>query len=261
MSAISPRYIVEIRDIILNPSEEYAYKTLKVLLEYEEIGYRKPSQFLRHLRSIADRSVVISCERFEWAAYPCISNLTANDRSFGLAGGHRGCYCKGNACPSLQIAENAQPSTLSSTGQGECEHPRSKTQSSALMLDDTAEGGRADDCIWRSIEVIGRSNRDRENERHYKHPRLHSRGHGYALNGMAMLASLEVRIRWGIVSRSVPRNNGRRGTRWLIVKCGKRCRPFDSPLFCDRSRYEDQSPSQNCWLFSITRWSFIVARE
>jgi len=69
LAAIVPRYMTEIRDIIMNPPAECAYETLKTelikclslsqehktrrLLEHEEIGDRKPSQFLRHLRGLA----------------------------------------------------------------------------------------------------------------------------------------------------------------------------------------------------------------
>ncbi|XP_043263443.1 uncharacterized protein LOC122403776 [Colletes gigas] len=71
--ALGPRYIAEVRDILLNPPPTGLYDTLKKelirrlsvsqeqkarrLLEHEEIGDRKPSQFLRHLRGLAGTSV------------------------------------------------------------------------------------------------------------------------------------------------------------------------------------------------------------
>ena len=61
LTAIGPRYTMEVRDIIMNPPAEQAYETLKTelikrlslsqehktrrLLEHEEIGDRKPSVF------------------------------------------------------------------------------------------------------------------------------------------------------------------------------------------------------------------------
>ncbi|XP_029162611.1 uncharacterized protein LOC114934136 [Nylanderia fulva] len=69
LTSIGPNYTAEVRDIIMNPPAEHAYETLKTelvkrlslsqehktwrLLEHEEIGDRKPSQFLRHLRGLA----------------------------------------------------------------------------------------------------------------------------------------------------------------------------------------------------------------
>ncbi|KYM97057.1 hypothetical protein ALC62_12268 [Cyphomyrmex costatus] len=73
LTAIGPRYTMEVRDIIINPPAERAYEILKAevikrlslsqehktrrLLEHEEIGDRKPSQFLRHLRGLAGNAV------------------------------------------------------------------------------------------------------------------------------------------------------------------------------------------------------------
>lgn len=70
------------RDIILNPPAERAYETLKTelikrlslsqehktrrLLEHEEIGDRKPSQFLRHLRGLAGNVVGDKVLRTVW---------------------------------------------------------------------------------------------------------------------------------------------------------------------------------------------------
>ncbi|XP_012148641.2 uncharacterized protein LOC105663574 [Megachile rotundata] len=69
LGTLSARYAAEVRDIIMNPPANEPYKELKTefirrlsasqeqktrrLLEQEEIGDRKPSQFLRHLRMLA----------------------------------------------------------------------------------------------------------------------------------------------------------------------------------------------------------------
>ncbi|CAK9821233.1 hypothetical protein ANTPLA_LOCUS11223 [Anthophora plagiata] len=80
--ALGPRYIDEVRDILLNPPSTGLYYTLKRelirrlsvsqeqkarrLLEHEEIGDRKPSQFLRHLRGLAGTCVSESLLRTLW---------------------------------------------------------------------------------------------------------------------------------------------------------------------------------------------------
>jgi len=73
VTVINPKCYPEICDIILIMPEGSAYETLKSelikrisssqekktrhLLEYEKIGDRKPSQFLRHLRNLAGNTV------------------------------------------------------------------------------------------------------------------------------------------------------------------------------------------------------------
>ncbi|KYN06788.1 hypothetical protein ALC62_02256 [Cyphomyrmex costatus] len=82
LTAIGPRYTMEVRDVIMNPPAERAYETLKTelikrlnlsqehktrrLLEHEEIGDRKPSQFLRHLRGLAGNVVGDKVLRTIW---------------------------------------------------------------------------------------------------------------------------------------------------------------------------------------------------
>ncbi|XP_043468540.1 uncharacterized protein LOC122512566 [Leptopilina heterotoma] len=69
LSALDPRYSVEIRDVLLKPKAERTFELLKKelisrmgtsqeqntrrLLENEPLGDRKPTQFLRHLRNLA----------------------------------------------------------------------------------------------------------------------------------------------------------------------------------------------------------------
>ncbi|XP_043476883.1 uncharacterized protein LOC122507936 [Leptopilina heterotoma] len=69
LSALDPRYTVEIRDVLLKPKPERTFELLKSelikrmgtsqeqntrrLLENEPLGDRKPTQFLRHLRNLA----------------------------------------------------------------------------------------------------------------------------------------------------------------------------------------------------------------
>lgn len=72
-SVLDPRYAMEVRDIIVNEPAADAYVTLKTklierlsasqeqktkrLLESEEMGDKKPSQFLRQLRTLAGSEV------------------------------------------------------------------------------------------------------------------------------------------------------------------------------------------------------------
>ena len=80
--ALGPRYMAEVRDVILNPPETGLYEKLKAelisrvgvsqeqktrqLLEREEMGDQKPTQFLRHLRSLAGSYVTEPLLRTLW---------------------------------------------------------------------------------------------------------------------------------------------------------------------------------------------------
>lgn len=80
--ALGPRYITEIRDVLMNPPETGLYETLKSelirrlsvsqeqkarrLLEHEEIGDRRPTQFLRHLRALAGNYISEPLLRTLW---------------------------------------------------------------------------------------------------------------------------------------------------------------------------------------------------
>ncbi|XP_025834981.1 uncharacterized protein LOC112905883 [Agrilus planipennis] len=84
IEALEPRYALEVRDIIVNKPERDAYEILKAelvkrlstskeqktrrLLEMEELGDRKPSQFLRHLKGLAGSTVPESMLRTLWFA-------------------------------------------------------------------------------------------------------------------------------------------------------------------------------------------------
>ena len=81
-NALDSRVIMEVRDIIVNPPRENAYERLNTqivkrlrssqeqktrrLLEMEEIGDRKLSQFLHHLQGLAGTSVPESMLRTLW---------------------------------------------------------------------------------------------------------------------------------------------------------------------------------------------------
>lgn len=73
MAQLEPKYAVEVQDIFANPPDSEKYETLKrelihrlsrsqsqrirQLLEQEEMGDRTPSQFLRHMKSLAGTTV------------------------------------------------------------------------------------------------------------------------------------------------------------------------------------------------------------
>ena len=82
VGALDAKFAQEVRDIIVNPPATGQYEKLKTelvkrlattqeqktrrLLEHEEIGDRKPSQFLRHLRSLAGTVVPDKVIRTLW---------------------------------------------------------------------------------------------------------------------------------------------------------------------------------------------------
>ncbi|XP_071574403.1 uncharacterized protein [Temnothorax nylanderi] len=82
LSQIDTRFAKEIKDVITSPPAENKYGTLKQaliqrlsasqeqrtrqLLEHEELGDRKPSQFLRHLRGLAGTVVPDNLLRTLW---------------------------------------------------------------------------------------------------------------------------------------------------------------------------------------------------
>lgn len=82
LSQLETKYTLEIKDIITSPPESDRYIGMKTaliqslatsqeqrtkqLLEHKEIGDRKPSQFLRHLKALAGNTVPDSLIRTLW---------------------------------------------------------------------------------------------------------------------------------------------------------------------------------------------------
>lgn len=82
VSKLEPRQAKEIRDVIVNPPADNKYQAIKraliqrltdsqgqrirQLLEHEELGDRKPSQFLRHLRTLAGTTLPDEILRTLW---------------------------------------------------------------------------------------------------------------------------------------------------------------------------------------------------
>lgn len=79
--ALDPRYAIEVKDIVTSPpdnpytalkealikrlSKSQESKTIQ-LLEHEELGDRKPSQFLRHLRDLGGNTITEDLIRTVW---------------------------------------------------------------------------------------------------------------------------------------------------------------------------------------------------
>ncbi|XP_078051338.1 uncharacterized protein LOC144477487 [Augochlora pura] len=102
VGALNPRYAAEVRDIIMDPPAQDPYRRLKTefirrlsssqeqktrrLLEREEIGDRKPSQFLRHLRELAGSTIADSVLRTLWVSRlpTCIQGILAIQRDVEL---------------------------------------------------------------------------------------------------------------------------------------------------------------------------------
>ncbi|XP_046398115.1 uncharacterized protein LOC124164927 [Ischnura elegans] len=101
VAQLDNRHAVEVEDIIVNPPSDSPYKRIKdelisrlstsqetrirQLLEHEELGDRKPSQFLRHNRSLAGNSVPDDFVRTLWVnRLP--SSAQATQDSTDLAG-------------------------------------------------------------------------------------------------------------------------------------------------------------------------------
>lgn len=84
ISQLEPRYAAEVEDILTNPPESNKYDILKSklierlsysqeqrikqVLDHEELGDRKPSQFLRHLQNLAGPTVPKDFLRTLWAS-------------------------------------------------------------------------------------------------------------------------------------------------------------------------------------------------
>ncbi|XP_025833260.1 uncharacterized protein LOC112905320 [Agrilus planipennis] len=99
---LEPRYALEVRDIIVNKPTTNAYGVLKSelikrlstsqeqktrrLLELEEMGGRKPSQFLRHLQTLAGPTVPDTMLRTLWFARlpPNMQAILAAHRDLSL---------------------------------------------------------------------------------------------------------------------------------------------------------------------------------
>ncbi|XP_012542801.2 uncharacterized protein LOC118648078 [Monomorium pharaonis] len=206
LTALGPTYMAEVRDVIMNPPGEGAYDTLKReltkrlslsqehktrrLLEHEEIGDRKPSQFLRHLRSLAGAAVGDSVLRTVWLsrlpsylqphlvarATDTLDQLA--DIADAIAGAVR--------APALQIAEAATPSVtrVIETDGAAAFQAKINLQLTQMRLSLQQEMTEQIAALRRSIEAIGQPERGRGEFRGRQRSRSRSRGRGHASNNL-----------------------------------------------------------------------------
>lgn len=208
LTAIGPKYTMEVRDIIMNPPMERAYETLKSelikrlslsqehktrrLLEHEEIGDRKPSQFLRHLRSLAGNVVGDPVLRTIWLSrlptyiQPHLVTRTADtvDQLADIADA----IVEATRAPTMQIAETARPlegrnQVANDATSIEAKMELRLAQMRLAMQQEMAEQLTA---IRRSIEAIGET---RSRERYAGNQRSRSRSRSRSRNARDQPAS------------------------------------------------------------------------
>ncbi|XP_071653063.1 uncharacterized protein [Temnothorax longispinosus] len=199
LTAIGPRYTAEVRDIIMNPPAERAYETLKAelikrlclsqehktrrLLEHEEIGDRKPSQFLRHLRSLAGNVVGDQVLRTVWLsrlpAYIQSHLVTRTADSNEQLADIADAIVEATRAPAFQVAETARATALTGQSANDVTSADAKLEVRLAQLRLTMQQEMAEQlsAIRRSIEAIGerRSREDRGDDQRRSPPRSRSR--------------------------------------------------------------------------------------
>ncbi|XP_029165115.1 uncharacterized protein LOC114936180 [Nylanderia fulva] len=199
LSALGPRYTTEVRDIIMNPPPERAYETLKTelvkrlslsqehktrrLLEHEEIGDRKPSQFLRHLRGLAGNVVGDQVLRTIWLSrlpahlQPHLITRTADtpEQLADIADA----IVEASRAPVFQVAETTR--FAAPQGQSACDpmslEAKMELRMTQMRLEMQREMAEQLTAIRRSIEAIGsdRYGEDRDDDRRRPRSRQRSR--------------------------------------------------------------------------------------
>ncbi|XP_011707926.1 PREDICTED: uncharacterized protein LOC105462772 [Wasmannia auropunctata] len=210
LTAIGPRYSTEVRDIIMNPPNERAYETLKTelikrlslsqehktrrLLEHEEIGDRKPSQFLRHLRTLAGSVVGDQVLRTIWLSrlptyiqpHLVTRHADTNDQLADIADA----IVEATRAPTFQVAETARTPVIQNANDTSAIEARMEVKFAQLQLALQQEMTEKLSALQRSIEAIGegrsrRENRGREGAfRTRSRSRSRSRSRGHVSNGL-----------------------------------------------------------------------------
>ncbi|XP_011687103.1 PREDICTED: uncharacterized protein LOC105449544 [Wasmannia auropunctata] len=214
LTAIGPRYTVEVRDVIMNPPAENAYETLKAelikrlslsqehktrrLLEHEEIGDRKPSQFLRHLRSLAGSVVGDGVLRTIWLsrlpAYIQPHLVTRTRDAVDQLADIADAIVEATRAPAFQVAETARPAAPQTMNpEVAATEAKFSLQIAQLRLSMQQEMAEQLTAIRKSIEALhdtrhdeNRYGRDRrrDNRRPHQRPRSRSRSRGHPSNGL-----------------------------------------------------------------------------
>lgn len=204
LTALSPSY-TEVRDIIMNLPAEHAYETLKAelitrlslsqehktrrLLEHEEIGDRKPSQFLRHLRGLAGSVIGNNVLRTIWLSrlpvyiQPHLAART--EATLDQLADVADAIVEATRVPAFQVAEAARPSVLRvAESDAASIETRFNLQLAQLRLSLQQEMTEQLAEIRKSIEAIGGFDRSRGRGRRWTRSRSRSRGRGHATNGL-----------------------------------------------------------------------------
>ncbi|XP_029162639.1 uncharacterized protein LOC114939029 [Nylanderia fulva] len=205
LTAIGPRYTIEVRDIIMNPPAERAYDTLKSelikrlslsqehktrrLLEHEEIGDRKPSQFLRHLRGLAGSAVGDQILRTIWLsrlpAYIQPHLVTRTGDTPEQLADIADAIIEATRAPVFQVAEAARAVTPQGQNASDPASLEAKFEVRLAQMQLTMQREIAEQmaAIRKSIEAIGseryRGGRDDDRRR----PRSRSRSRPRARSG------------------------------------------------------------------------------
>ncbi|XP_011259994.2 uncharacterized protein LOC105253581 [Camponotus floridanus] len=213
--ALGSKYSVEVRDVIINPPAEQAYETLRAelikrlslsqehktrrLLEHEEIGDRKPSQFLRHLRALAGNVVGDGILRTVWLSrlpahiQPHLVTRTADtlDQLADIADA----IVEATRTPVFQVAEAARAPAMPGDAAGGIAAIEAKinVQLAQIRLTWQQEMQEQLGAIRRSIEVItaggsgdrgADGGRRRERYRSRSRSRSRTRDRGHSSNGL-----------------------------------------------------------------------------
>jgi hypothetical protein len=213
LTAIGPRYTLEVRDIIMSPPAERSYETLKAelikrlslsqehktrrLLEHEEIGDRKPSQFLRHLRGLAGSVVGDGVLRTIWLSRlpACLQPhlVTRTQDTVDQLADIADVLMEATRASTLQVAETARPALpqIAASDSAVSTEARFNACIAQLRLSLQQEMTEQLTAIRRSIEAIreDRPSRDRRaGDRlgggRRPRSRSRSRGSGHASNGL-----------------------------------------------------------------------------
>ncbi|CAK1588919.1 unnamed protein product [Parnassius mnemosyne] len=141
-STLEQRYAAEVKDIIVSPPDKDKYEKLKTelikrlsatrekevkqLLMHEELGDRRPSQFLRHLQHLAGPSVpddflkTIWCSRLPHSIQTVIASQTTSDLQ-ALADLADRVHDIVPSTPQVAAAERTQSSVLQTMANQICE--------------------------------------------------------------------------------------------------------------------------------------------
>lgn len=175
LTAIGPRYTLEVRDVIMNPPADRAYETLKAelikclsvsqenkmrrLLEHEEIGDRKPSQFLRHLRGLAGGRIGDEVLRTIWLsrlpAYIQPHLVTRTADALETLADMADAIVEATRAPALQAAEVIRPGITMETNGIAALEARMNLQMTQMRLELQKELMEQMMEIRRSMEAIG----------------------------------------------------------------------------------------------------------